>query len=213
MASGQGVSSIGGATAGTGTGARFDVIVVATSAGGLKALRQLLSSLPADFPTPIVIVQHLDPRYPSHLVQILARAIALDVVEVGEDMPLTRGRVFVAPPDHHIVFDARHHLCLTQTPRVHFVRPSANLMFESAAERFGARVIAVVLTGLGTDGASGSQAIKRAGGTVIVQDEASSEFFGMPGAAVRAGDVDHVLALDDIAATLSRLTRMESPRP
>jgi two-component system chemotaxis response regulator CheB len=187
----------------------FGVITVATSAGGLKALTRLLSGLPADFQTPIVVVQHLDPTHPSHLVGILARTIALKVVQVCEDMALEPGHVYVAPPDHHVIFDARLHLCLTHTSKVHFVRPSADLLFESAAARFGERVIGVVLTGLGVDGASGSHRIKRGGGTVIVQDEASSEFFGMPGAALRAGDVDHVLPLEEIAAALLRLTRRE----
>jgi two-component system chemotaxis response regulator CheB len=113
--------------------------------------------------------------------------------------------VHVAPPDHHLLVDADGTLSLTRTELVHFVRPSADLLFESGAASFGRRVIGVVLTGTGSDGSLGVEAIKRRGGTVIAQDEETSDFFGMPGAAIDAGAVDFVLPLDQIAEALISL--------
>ena len=112
--------------------------------------------------------------------------------------------MYCARPDMHLlVRDGR--LQLTQTAVRHFVRPSADLLFESAAQAYGGRVIAVVLTGTGSDGAEGAREINRGGGIVIAQDEDSSEFFGMPGAAIRNAKVDYVLPLDEIAPKLREL--------
>ena len=123
---------------------------------------------------------------------------------------LAAGTVFVAPPGHHLVVDADGGLSLTDALRVQFVRPSADVLFASLAESWGRGAIAVVLTGTGRDGADGVRAVKRHGGTVIVQDEATAEFFGMPGAAIRTGTADRVLPLAAIAAALVELTAGET---
>lgn len=115
--------------------------------------------------------------------------------------------VYVAPPGLHVLVNPDATLSLSKAELVHFVRPSADLLFESAAASFTDKVIAVVLTGTGEDGASGVRAIKKMGGTVIAQDEKSSAFFGMPGAAIDTGAVDFVLPLDEIAEALVTLTR------
>jgi two-component system, chemotaxis family, protein-glutamate methylesterase/glutaminase len=182
--------------------AAFDVIGIAASAGGLRALTTIVSALPADFPAPIAVVQHLDPRHPSYMAGILGRVARLLVKEAQEGEALRPGVVYLAPPDRHLLVNANGTLTLTRTELVHFVRPSADLLFESLAASFKSRAVAVVLTGSGSDGSLGLRAIKRMGGHVIAQDEATSEFFGMPEAAIRTGAVDLVLPLEEIAPSL-----------
>ena len=193
-------------------GAR-DAVLVAASAGGLSALTELLSELPADFAAAVAVVQHIEPHHRSMLAEILGRSCPLPVRQAGDGEHFDAGVVHVAPPDHHLLVDADGSLSLTRTELVHFVRPSADLLFESAAASFGSRTIGVVLTGTGHDGALGVEAIKGRGGTVIAQDEATSEFFGMPGAAIETGAVDFVLPLDQIAEALSSLVAERNGRP
>jgi two-component system chemotaxis response regulator CheB len=185
--------------------AGLELVAVASSAGGLKALSQLLSALPAGFPAPIVVVQHLDPRHPSLLADILGRRTALRVKEAQQGDQIHPGCVFIAPPDQHLLVTSGGCLSLSHAELVHFVRPSADLLFESVAASYKDRAIAVVLTGAGQDGAMGVQAIKKMGGLVIAQDEATSEFFGMPGGAIQTGSVDRVLPLSQIAPALVSL--------
>jgi len=184
---------------------RYDVVAVASSAGGIAALSRLLGALPAGFPVPVLIVQHLDRRHETVLAQVLARRTQMPVklAEAGEHAE--PGTVYVAPPDRHLLVSASGVLNLSDTELVHFVRPSADLLFESVAGAFGARAIACVLTGTGRDGAMGVSAVKSRGGTVIVQDPASAEFSGMPQAASDAGAIDFVLPLGEIAEVIRGL--------
>jgi two-component system chemotaxis response regulator CheB len=186
-------------------GAAYDVVALAASAGGLTAFSLVLSGLPAGFPAAIAIVQHLDPRHRSLMADILSRRTALSVREACEGDHLAPGVVFIAPPNRHLLVNPDGSLSLSQSELVHFVRPSADLLFESAAASYKDRSIAVVLTGTGSDGSMGVQAIKKMGGTVIVQDEASSEFTGMPTSALQTGAADFVLPLSEIAPALVRL--------
>ena len=183
----------------------FDVVALAASAGGLNALTHVLAALPADFPAALVVVQHLDRRHRSVMADILARKCRLPVKEAVEGEYLQAGRAYIAPPDRHLLVNGDHSLSLTQTELVHFVRPSADLLFESAAASYKERAIAVVLSGSGQDGAMGVKAIKKMGGTVIVQDAKNAEFTGMPEAAQATGKADFVLPLDDIAPALTQL--------
>ena len=181
------------------------VIGIATSAGGLSALSRLLSALPPTLDAAILIVQHLDPARPSHLADILGRRTPLPVKQAAGKDRLHTGAVFIAPPGAHLLVDPEGTISLSHQPPVHFVRPAADRLFESIAGSFGSRAVAVVLTGTGHDGATGAQEVKRAGGRVIVQDESTSEFFGMPRSAIDAGQVDLVLPLDKIAPALVAL--------
>ena len=183
----------------------FDVVALAASAGGLTALSGVLSGLPSDFPAAIVIVQHLDPRHRSLMADILSRRTPLLVRQAAEGAHLTPAMAYIAPPDRHLLVNPDGTLSLSQSELVHFVRPSADLLFESVAASYKDRAIAVVLSGTGSDGAMGVQAIKKMGGTVIVQDEKTSEFFGMPGAAIHTGNTDFILPLDEIAHALITL--------
>ena len=133
----------------------------------------------------------------------------MPVVHGEEGMLLEPDHVFLAPPDRHMLIKRRGTLTLTDSELVNFVRPSADLLFESVAAAYGDRAIAVVLTGSGHDGALGVTAIKQRGGTVVAQDEASSEFFGMPSAAIKTGAVDFVLPLEEIAPTLTTLVAQQ----
>jgi two-component system, chemotaxis family, protein-glutamate methylesterase/glutaminase len=180
----------------------FEVVAVAASAGGLNALSQLLAGLPGDFPAAVVVVQHLDPRHRSLMADILSRRTALQVKQAEEDDELSPGTVHIAPPNKHLLVNPEGTLSLAQSELVHFVRPSADLLFESVAGSFKHRAIAVVLSGSGSDGSMGVQAIKKMGGTVIAQDEATSEFFGMPNAAIQTGSVDFILPLKEIPSAL-----------
>jgi two-component system chemotaxis response regulator CheB len=181
------------------------VIGIAASAGGLSALTRLLSALPPGLDAAILVVLHLDPSRPSQLAEILGRRTSLRVKQAASMDRLYPGTVLIAPPDAHLLVDSQGTVSLSDRPPVHFVRPAADRLFESIAGSFGARAIAVVLTGTGHDGATGAQAVKLAGGTVIVQNESTSEFFGMPKSAMDAGQVDMILPLDEIAPALEAL--------
>lgn len=183
----------------------FDAIAIASSAGGLAALTSLLAAVPASLPAAILVVQHLDPRHRSLIAEILSRRTALPVKQAEDGDRIEPGTVYIAPPDNHLLANADGTLSLTQTELVHFVRPSADLLFESVAASFRDRAIAVVLTGSGADGAMGVRAIKKMGGTVIAQDEETSEFFAMPSAAIETGQVDFVLPLEEIRPALVTL--------
>ncbi|HVH62456.1 MAG TPA: chemotaxis protein CheB [Candidatus Dormibacteraeota bacterium] len=183
----------------------FDIVAIAASAGGVTALATILQHLPTDFNAIVVCVQHLDPRHRSLMPQVVGRRSNLPVELAREGLELRHGYVYIAPPDRHMLVNRDATISLAQTELVNFVRPSADLLFDSVAAAYGERAIAVVLTGTGKDGALGVTAIKDRGGTVIVQDEATSEFFGMPSAAIRTGKVDFVLSLDEIPAALVTL--------
>lgn len=190
---------------------RYDIVAVAASAGGVQALSAVFGALPVDFPVPVLVVQHLDPKHETTLAHILDRRAALRVklAEAGERAE--RGTVYLAPPDHHLLVHEHGVLALSSTAKTNFVRPSADVLFESVAVTYGPRAIVCVLTGTGRDGAMGVRAVRSGGGTVIVEDPDTAEFIGMPKAAVDAGDVDQVLHLRDIPAALNDLLVANQP--
>ena len=186
-------------------GANFDVVAIAASAGGLRALEVIVTQLPASFPAAIISVQHLDRKSRSLMAEILERQTRLRVRQVRAGDCLEPGSLYTAMPDWHMVIDDDMVLRLNQAAPVHYVRPSADPLFESVARACRERALAVILSGTGSDGNMGVLAIKRAGGTVIVQDPASAAFGGMPNAAIQTGSADFVLPLDEIAPALVRL--------
>jgi len=183
----------------------FDVVAIAASAGGLHALTRVLAPLPADFPTPIVLVQHLRRDRPSLLAELLNRRTPLRVCQAMSGDRLRPGVVYAAPPDRHLIVNADGTLLLSDTPRIHFTRPAADPCFESVAAAYGERVLAVILTGAGRDGAVGALSVKRHGGTVLAQDPDSAHCDSMPQAVIRTGCVDFVLPLDRMAGALVTL--------
>lgn len=181
------------------------IVALVASAGGLRALTEMFQHLPAGFPAPIVIVQHLDPRHRSLMADILSRVTTLAVKLAEEGDALVPGQVYLGPPNRHLLVNPDRTLSLSQSELVHFLRPSGDLLFESVAASFKDRAIAVVLTGTGSDGSMGLNAVKKMGGTIIVQDPESAEFSGMPVAAVQTGLADFVLPLKEIPSALVKL--------
>jgi two-component system, chemotaxis family, protein-glutamate methylesterase/glutaminase len=183
----------------------FEIVALAASAGGLKALTEVLAALPAGFAAGIVVVQHLDPRHRSLMAEILTRRTALAVRQAAEGDRVRPGTVFIAPPDRHLLVNPDGELSLTRTELVHFSRPSADLLLESVAASYRQRAIGVILSGTGIDGAMGAKAINKMGGTLIVQEPETAEFSGMPAAARQTGLADFVLPLEEIAGALQTL--------
>ncbi|QDQ12601.1 chemotaxis protein CheB [Streptomyces spectabilis] len=183
----------------------YAVVAVASSAGGIHALSVLLGELGEDLPVPVLVVQHLDPRHRTVIADVLSRRTGLLVKLAEEGERALPGTVYVAPPDRHLLVGSDGVLTLSNSALVHFVRPSADLLFESLAGAYGPQAIACVLTGTGVDGAMGVDAVKTRGGTVIAQDPQSAEFKSMPQAALGTGAVDFVLPLEEIAAVIRGL--------
>lgn len=187
------------------TGHPYDIVALAASAGGITALGRVFGELPTDFGVPVVVVQHLDRRHQTVIAEVLGRRAKLPVRLAAEgDFP-GPGTIYIAPPDHHLLVGEDGRLTLSSAELVNYVRPSADLLFESVAARYGPRAIACVLTGTGSDGATGVAAVKSRGGAVLVQDPELAEFKGMPEAAVKSGAADYILPLDEIASVICGL--------
>lgn len=183
----------------------YDLVVMAASYGGIRALREILGELPADFPAPIAIVQHRSTEPPNMLARVIGRHTLLKVKTAEEGETMRPGTVYLAPPDLHLQVQHGGVCHLTEGRRIRHLRSSANPLFDSAADVFKGRLIAVVLTGSASDATDGVQAVKAHGGLVIAQDEESSAAFGMPGSAIATGCVDWILPLKEIGPTLCRL--------
>ncbi len=181
------------------------LIVIAASAGGIPALQRILPSIPADFPAPIVIVLHRRERAESVLGQILQRWSKLPVVDLRGGEALRPGTVYVAPAAMHVCVNQDRTVSLVDGRRISRVLSSADPLFESAAAAYGEGAIAVVLTGMGSNGAAGVLRVREAGGTVIAQDRETSAHFSMPAAAIATGAVSRVLPVDEIGPTLLHL--------
>ncbi|HLE62610.1 MAG TPA: chemotaxis protein CheB [Pyrinomonadaceae bacterium] len=184
---------------------RFEIVVIGASSGGLKALQLLLSELSKQFQLPMVIVQHRGKDSDSGLCEFLARYSELPISEPDDKEPVLGGHVYLAPRDYHLMIEKRSFALSTDAP-VAFARPSIDLMFESAADEYGRKVIGLVLTGANSDGARGLARIKSRGGLTMVEDPAEAAFPEMPLAAIRAITVDWVVPLKQIAPLLERLT-------
>ena len=185
------------------------LVVIGASTGGPRALQRILSGLPADFPAPILVVQHIAPGFIRGLAEWLAGETRLRVSLARQDDGLTPGRVYIAPEGCHLLPDFRR-VHLTETPRTPLI-PSVDVTMRAAAQNFGRRAIGVLLTGMGNDGAEGLLAIRQAGGLTIAQDQATSTIFGMPRAAIELGAAQQVLPLEDIAPALLRAVEVPAP--
>ena len=185
----------------------YPVIAMAASVGGLKALSAILGGLPADFPAAIIIVMHVSPEHKSILAEILNCRTHLQVSQAQAGDYLGPGKVFVAPPNHHLFVVKGGQLGLSSpaSQKIHHARPSAEPLFASVSQVYKSKAIAVVLTGGDGDGSTGVQLIKAQGGRVIAQDRPTSEDFSMPESSIKTGDVDFILPLDEIAPKLIEL--------
>lgn len=185
--------------------APVQLVVIGASTGGPQALRAILSGLPRTLPVPVVCVQHIGEDFLSGLVAWLAEASPLPVRKAAQGETPRNGVVYFAPENTHLEFDNLGRFDLSDAPPCSGHRPSATVTMRSAARRFGARTVGVLLTGMGRDGADGMADIAKAGGMTIAQDEASCVVYGMPKEAVALGAVRHVLAIEQIALALATL--------
>lgn len=183
------------------------ILLIGSSTGGPQALLRVLSDIPGNLPVPVLITQHMPPVFTKQLAERLDRETRHTVVEAEDEMPIVKGTVYVAPGDYHMTVERvekKNRISLNQSAPVNFCRPAVDVMFTSVSRLFGAQVVAAILTGMGGDGTMGAQAIRSSGGYVVVQDEATSVVWGMPGSAVKAGHFDTELSLDKIGSHLSR---------
>lgn len=185
--------------------AKFRAVVIGVSSGGLRALKILLGGLPADFPLPVLVVQHISADAGDGLAKLLDELCPVRVKEADEQEEMLPGTVYLAPSNYHLLVESDGFLSLSADPPVSFARPSIDVLFTSAAAALGDSVIGVVLTGANFDGSQGLKAIKAAGGVAIVQDPADAEAPQMPLAALAVTPADHVISLAGMAVLLGRL--------
>lgn len=198
----------------TASGARFkraDVVVVGVSTGGPNALQAVIPMLPSTLPVPVLIVQHMPPIFTKHLADRLNQLSELEVREAAGGESLEPGKVWLAPGDFHMTVQregAAARICLNQGTPENSCRPAVDVLFRSAAATFGPNVLAVVLTGMGQDGARGCGVVQQNGGRTIAQDESTSVVWGMPGAVVQAGFANQVLPLNRIASEIIQIAQI-----
>jgi two-component system chemotaxis response regulator CheB len=186
-----------------------DIVVIGISTGGPQALRQVIPRFPSDFPVPIAVVLHMPIGYTEMYAQRLNEICALDVLETKNGEVIRPGAMFLAPAGRHLTFarnddgSVRAHLDVRPSDTPH--RPSVDVLFRSAAEVFGSRVLGVVMTGMGNDGVVGSAHVKAKGGRIITEDESSCVVYGMPRSVVEAGISDRVATLSDMASTITEM--------
>ncbi|MBT3366576.1 MAG: chemotaxis response regulator protein-glutamate methylesterase [Nitrospina sp.] len=180
---------------------KADILAIGVSTGGPNALAELFPTLPGDLPVPIVLVQHMPPFFTKLLAERLTAKSPLDIQEGKTGEKLIPGKAWIAPGDYHMVLEKRAdgvYIKTNQDPQENSCRPAVDPLFRSVVEIYGRKTLSVILTGMGQDGLIGCEHVKEAGGQVIVQDEASSVVWGMPGFVARAGLADEVLPLDQI---------------
>jgi two-component system chemotaxis response regulator CheB len=184
----------------------FELVVVGASWGGFHALETLLRGLPADFRTPLAIAQHRAAGSGTDLLPTLLRGRVkwAEVCEPSDKEPIEPRKVYLAPPDYHLLVEPDG-FALSTEGVVQFSRPSIDVLFDSAADTFGDRLVAVILTGANEDGAYGIKRVRRRGGVTIAQDPATAERPEMPAAAIATGAVQHVAPLAEIAPLIARV--------
>jgi two-component system chemotaxis response regulator CheB len=188
------------------------IIGIGVSTGGPQALLDILAPLDGICNLPIVITQHMPPRFTTVLAQQLKRASKCDVVEASHSIPLEAGTIYIAPGDYHMVVaskEGKKVIELNQNPHENFCRPAVDPLFTSIAHHYGPKALGFILTGMGSDGTKGSQSIIEAGGHIIAQDEKSSVVWGMPGSVVQAGITKMILPLKDIGQTLKNFVQQK----
>jgi two-component system, chemotaxis family, protein-glutamate methylesterase/glutaminase len=179
------------------------LVVIGSSTGGPRALMQVIPYLPADIPAAILIVQHMPPVFTRSLAERIAQASKIEVMEAREGSVITRGQALIAPGDFHMVINDKHHIILNQEPTNLGVRPAVDNTMKSAANIFGPAVLGVILTGMGMDGTQGASVIKEKGGRIFAQDEATCAVYGMPQSVAKAGYVDKVYPIHQMARKIT----------
>lgn len=184
---------------------RYDIVAIGTSAGGIDALKTLLSNFNFTNKIAIIIVQHLSPSSKSYLPKILSNMINMDVYEIEDKMKLQRGYIYVAPPNYHVMIEKEGVFTLTNFEKVCYARPSIDVTFESISDVFEERVIGVILTGANHDGGHGLMQIKANGGYTIVQDPMSAEAMEMPKYAIEHVNPNEILEIGKMGFRINEL--------
>ena len=188
---------------------RYEAIVIGVSSGGMNALKVMFSFLPKDFNTPVIIVQHIGAHSDSHWIKLLNDKSNLPIKEADEKEKIENGKVYIAPPNYHLLIEKDRTFSLTIDERVNYSRPSIDVLFESAAEVYAAKLIGVILTGSNNDGTNGIKRVKECGGLAIIQNPETAESACMPKSAIAAIKPDYVLSLECITELLLTLGKQK----
>lgn len=183
----------------------YQAVVIGCSAGGVSALKDIFSSITDSFPVPIIVIAHQIANSRSMLADVLNYTTAIEVTEAEEKIKPLDNHIYTAPANYHLLVESDGCFSLNIDPKVCFCRPAIDVTFETAAEYYGKKLIAVLLTGANSDGSNGVKAVKAAGGTVIVQDPDTAEMSTMPESAIRTGCADYILPTKDILGKLFKL--------
>ncbi|MCI5132326.1 MAG: chemotaxis protein CheB [Candidatus Electrothrix sp. EH2] len=192
---------------------RYKAVVIGTSAGGIEASVYIFGRLPAQFPLPIFLVQHLHKDQDNSLVRLYKNCTQLKVEEAEEKERVLPGHLYIAPPDYHILLERDETLSLSVDEKVNYSRPSIDVLFESAADVYGPELIGVLMTGANHDGAHGLQKIKKYGGLTVIEDPATAKFPEMPKSALACTEADYILPLEELADCLLALAEDCSAGP
>ena len=190
----------------------YKAVVIGASAGGMEALSTILAALPGDFRLPILVAQHLHPTDGGYLAEHLNRLCLLNVTEAHDKETILPGSIYFAPANYHLLVEKDETLSLSVDEKVHWSRPSIDVLFESAARVWSSRLVGVILSGANDDGTEGMRLIKRYGGLTIAQDPRSAPHPVMPKAAINAGCVELILRPEKIGAHLAGLCSVSEPR-
>jgi len=183
----------------------YEAIVIGVSSGGMNAMKVMFSLLPKEFNTPIIIVQHISSQSENLWIRLLNDKSNLYIKEADEKESIEHGKVYIAPPNYHLLIERDKTFSLTIDERVNYARPSIDVLFESAAEAYKSKLIGVILTGSNNDGTNGLKRIKEYGGLTIVQDPATAESSYMPASAIAVVQMDYILTLENIIKLLIKI--------
>lgn len=186
---------------------KFDIVVIGTSAGGLSALESILKTLNGGLNAPIAIVQHLSPDSGDSILNLLNSYTSMDVTEPVDKELLLKDRIYLAPPDYHLMIESDRSFCVNMGPKENYCRPSIDALFETAAEVYLNKTLGILLTGANKDGTNGLKTIKKFGGITIAQDPKEAQIATMPQSAIEEGVVDYIFTLDEIGSMLNRVLK------
>ncbi len=186
---------------------KYEAIVIGVSSGGLNVMKIIFARLPADFKTPVIIVQHISSRSENQWIQLLNDKSKLHIKEADEKEKIEKGNIYIAPPNYHLLIEKNKTFSLTVDEKVNYARPSIDVLFESAADTYKNKLIGVILTGSNNDGSNGLKRIHECGGLTIVQDPQTAESDYMPASAIAAIQPAYILSLEDIITLLIKIDK------
>lgn len=185
----------------------YEAIVIGVSSGGMNVMKIMFSLLPKDFNTPIIIVQHVSPHSDNQWIKLLNEKSNLQIKETDEKEKIENGKVYIAPPNYHLLIEKDKTFSLTIDERVNFARPSIDVLFESAADAYKNKLIGIILTGSNNDGTKGIKRIQECGGLTIIQNPETAESDYMPRSALAAIQPDYILSLEEIIRLLIKIDK------